>query len=297
MNINRVGLIGLGEAGSIIAADLNERGIPVQVYDRLCETASGHHMMLERAGSYGARLCSSAADACADTDLVISAVTAGQALDVAHKVAPKLRADQFYLDINSVAPATKLAASTLVEGSGAHYVEAAVMAPIPPQRLATPMLLGGKRAQALASSLNSMGFNTRTVASSIGRASAIKMCRSVMIKGLEALTSECLAAAHFYGAENEVLESLENSFPGMGWNAELPGYLIGRIAEHGRRRAEEMEEVSQTVANANVMPHMSRAIVTSQRKLVDAMESSGLDYRQLQPFDWRLLFSNLQIVN
>lgn len=238
-----------------------------------------------------------AADACADTDLVISAVTAGQALDVAHQVAPKLRADQFYLDINSVAPATKQAASTLVEGSGAHYVEAAVMAPIPPQRLATPMLLGGKRAQALASSLNSMGFNTRTVASSIGRASAIKMCRSVMIKGLEALTSECLAAAHFYGAENEVLESLENSFPGMGWNAELPGYLIGRIAEHGRRRAEEMEEVSQTVANANVMPHMSRAIVTSQRTLVDAMESSGLDYRQLQPFDWRLLFSNLQIVN
>ncbi|MFV3386750.1 DUF1932 domain-containing protein [Pseudomonas sp. NY15364] len=293
MSIQRVGLIGLGEAGSIIAADLRGRGLDVQVYDRLIETAPGQCLMLQRAEQCDVRLCSSAAKACADTDLLISAVTAGQALSVAAQLAPEMRASQFYLDINSVAPATKQEAARLIEAGGASYVDAAVMAPIPPKRLATPMLLGGAQAVALSAALNHLGFHTRAVASAVGTAAAIKMCRSVMIKGLEALTAECLASARHYGAEEEVLASLQQSFPSMGWDGVLPDYLISRIAEHGRRRAEEMEEAAQTLIDANLSADLSQAIARSQRALADTMRLKRLDYAEMQPFAWRELFARL----
>jgi 3-hydroxyisobutyrate dehydrogenase-like beta-hydroxyacid dehydrogenase len=153
------------------------------------------------------------------------------------------------------------------------------------------MLLGGEQAPQLGDWLTPLGFNVQVVADRIGVASAIKMCRSVMIKGLEALTTECLATARQYGAEERVLASLHKSFPGMGWDARQPHYLVSRVAEHGRRRAEEMEEVAKTVADVGVSPHMSLAIVQTQRGLVERMAEQGLPYSD--PFDWQVLVDAL----
>ncbi|MGL6214912.1 DUF1932 domain-containing protein [Billgrantia desiderata] len=136
-------------------------------------------------------------------------------------------------------------------------------------------------------------FSERVVSGEVGVASAIKMCRSVMIKGLEALTTECLFTARHYGAEEEVLASLQASFPGMGWDAALPHYLISRVAEHGWRRAEEMEEVAETVRAAGGEPHMSQAIAKVQRGLVEAMAIQGLNYNELEPFNWHPLVDRL----
>jgi 3-hydroxyisobutyrate dehydrogenase-like beta-hydroxyacid dehydrogenase len=197
------------------------------------------------------------------------------------------------MDINSVAPATKQVACALIEASGAAYVDAAVMAPVPPQRLQTPMLLGGSFARDLSYRLKPLGFNTRAVAEEVAVASAIKMCRSVMIKGLEALTYECLATARHYAAEQNVLDSLHNNFPSMGWTHELPHYLISRIAEHGRRRSDEMQEVAQTVRQAGVLPHLSQATSASQLAVVEAMSAKGLRYADLLPFDWKVLTEHL----
>jgi len=293
MKLARIALIGFGEAGSILGTDLAARGVRVRAYDLLSETAAGKQQLQAPATQAGVQLCNSAAEACAEADLVISAVTACAALDVARQLAAQLRSGQLYLDINSVAPTTKCTAAELVQTAGAGYIDAAVMAPVPPKRLGTPMLLGGAQAETLATALNALGCNTRAVADIVGTAAAIKMCRSVIIKGLEALTAECLAAARQYGAETEVLASLQQSFPAMGWDGELPDYLISRIAEHGRRRAEEMQEVSKTLADAGVTPHLSRAIASSQRGLVDAMNLQDLRYSQFVPFSWRDLFARL----
>jgi 3-hydroxyisobutyrate dehydrogenase-like beta-hydroxyacid dehydrogenase len=221
-------------------------------------------------------------------------VTASSAADVAGKAAESLRAGQVLLDINSVSPARKLSNAALVEAAGADYVEAAVMAPVPPQRLRVPMLLGGKRAGVLAVELRNVGMNTTALSEQIGVASAVKMCRSIVIKGLEALTVESLLAARQFGAEREVLESLSGTFPSMGWTGQLPDYLISRAAEHGRRRAAEMREVARTLQDVDVEPVMALATAARQDWLIDAMAAKGLNYSSLSsPFSWRDLVDRL----
>ena len=294
MKVEAIGLIGFGEAGGILAQDLVAQGIAVQVYDRLLDEPAGHSAMEAKAHKSGVRLCTSVASAVDGVPLVISAVTAGSALEVARTAAAAMQRGQLFMDINSVAPGTKQAAAEEISTSGAGYIDAAVMAPVPPKRLQTPILLGGREATALSVELNALGFATRVVSGEIGVASAIKMCRSVMIKGLEALTTESLRTARHYGAEAEVLESLHKSFPSMGWDGELPNYLISRVAEHGRRRSEEMEEVAETVRTAGIEPNMSEAIVKTQRGLVDAMAEHRLRYAELEPFEWPNLTDRLR---
>jgi len=294
MKLTTIGLIGFGEAGGILAHDLAAQGITVQVYDRLLDEPSRWQQMIEKAQQYNVRLCDSVQDAARDVPLVISAVTAGNALEVARDAAQVMTSGQLFMDLNSVAPATKQAAQRLIAVSGAAYIDAAVMAPVPPKRLKTPVLLGGEMAGELSAALNTFGFNTREVATEVGVASAIKMCRSIMIKGLEALTTECLTTARYYGAEAEVLDSLHRSFPSMGWDDQLPHYLISRVAEHGGRRAEEMEEVARTVLAAGNLPRMSEAIVATQRGLVRAMADRNLRYTDLEPFDWQHLHDLLR---
>jgi 3-hydroxyisobutyrate dehydrogenase-like beta-hydroxyacid dehydrogenase len=127
----------------------------------------------------------------------------------------------------------------------------------------------------------------------LGVASAIKMCRSIIIKGLEALTVECALAAREFGAAEQVFASLDRTFPNMGWNANLPDYLVGRVAEHGRRRATEMHEVERTLATVGVTPVMSRATAERQQRLVDLMVAKGVTYPNGPAFSWRALLDAL----
>jgi len=291
VSLPRVAFIGYGEAGGILAADLASRGIAVKAYDLLVADPEAGQRLVEKARMAGVELCRTLDAALADTDLVFSTVTAGSALEVATQAGMHLKPGQCFLDLNSVAPATKKAGESAVTRGGGAYLDVAVMAPVPPQRLATPLLLGGTDAAALAKTLGELGFNVKVVAEEVGVASAIKMCRSVMIKGLEALTTECLSAARHYGAEERVLASLHASFPHMGWDARQPHYLISRVAEHGRRRSEEMEEVAKTVADAGLEPRMSLAISAAQRDLVERM--ADLDIPYAEPFDWKGLIDRL----
>lgn len=286
-----VALIGFGEAGGIIGEDLAVQGVRVRTYDRLLADPLHSSTIRAKADRANVEVYDSAAEAVQGVQLVISAVTAGSALAVAVGLAEWMKPGQLFMDINSVAPGTKQAASDALQNSGAFYVDAAVMAPVPPQRLQTPVLLGGAHAMTLLQGLQPLGFNVTVVADRIGVASAIKMCRSIMIKGLEALTTECLSTARQYGAEERVLASLHKSFPHMGWDAHQPHYLISRVAEHGRRRAEEMEEVAKTCADGGVIPSMSQAIVATQRGLVDSMAGLGLSY--VEPFEWQVLVDRL----
>ena len=162
------------------------------------------------------------------------------------------------------------------------------------QQAAAPLLIGGPQAEAIAPRLQRLGLNARYGASTVGQVSAIKMCRSVMIKGLEALTTECLFAAREYGVEEEVLSSLHHSFPSLGWTGAFPDYLISRVAEHGIRRSEEMEEVVKTLRDVGSAGIMSEAIAKSQRQLPEQMAARSLSYRQLTPFDWKTLVARLK---
>lgn len=295
--IHRIALIGFGEVGTIFGRDLAERGLEITTYDILFDAPHARPAMLERARAAAVVPADTLGDAVRAADLVISAVTASSAGNVARDAAPSLSRGQWFLDINSVSPETKRGNARAVEASGAAYVEAAVMAPVPPQRLAVPMLVGGRQAQALAGALKEFGMNATAVADEIGTASAIKMCRSIMIKGLEALTVECLFAARRFGAEQAVLASLERTFPHMGWTAELPDYLVSRVAEHGRRRAAELREVAQTLNDVGMEPLMASATAERHDALVRQMVEAGVPYPAGEAFSWRTLADALAAAN
>jgi len=284
--IQRIALVGFGEVGGIFGRDFAKQGIDVSVYDILFHSPESREPMLAKARDCGVRACESLAECVHNADLVISAITASSSIDVARDASKTLHAGQVFMDINSVSPGTKRADAAHVERSGAHFVESAVMAPVPPQRLKVQMLLGGKYAAELAPRLNAIGMAATAVSESVGVASAVKMCRSVMIKGIEALAVECLFAAHRYGAEEAVLASLDATYPQMGWREKLPDYLVSRVAEHGRRRAEEMREVAQTLRDVGVDPMMAEATAERQDHLVDEMAAQNLKYPELTPFSW-----------
>jgi 3-hydroxyisobutyrate dehydrogenase-like beta-hydroxyacid dehydrogenase len=208
---------------------------------------------------------------------------------VARSAAPFLSAGQIYLDINSVSPDTKREIAHTIEGSAASFVEAAVMAPVSPQRLRVPMLLGGAEAPAVAAQLQAIGMNVKPVSDRIGVASAIKMCRSIIIKGLEAITVESLLTARRYCAEKHVLDSMAATYPGMGWDGVLPDYLISRVAEHGKRRAAEMREAAQTIADAGLEPMTALAAAQRQDWLAQVIAEFSLAVPKDESFDWREL--------
>jgi 3-hydroxyisobutyrate dehydrogenase-like beta-hydroxyacid dehydrogenase len=282
----RIGLVGYGEVGKILAHALREQGIGwVGAWDLLLTDPSHNAAMKARARDDGVEACTSLAALLARADIVISAVTAANALEVAREAAQSIRPGTFFLDLNSASPMTKTSASKLVDAAGAHYVEAGVMTPVPPYGIRAPMLLGGKRAGGLAERLVPLGFDMTVIAERIGVASAIKLCRSVFIKGLEAIIVESYTLARRHGVEREVLASLAETLPGIDWEKQ-GSYLFGRVANHGRRRAEEMREAANTVREAGFEPWMSAASAQMQ-DWIAALSSSGL-FRDLdaQP-DWR----------
>jgi 3-hydroxyisobutyrate dehydrogenase-like beta-hydroxyacid dehydrogenase len=285
--IENVALIGFGEAGGILGTALAANGVQVAMYDRLLDDPHHAQAMRDKAQKAGVRAAPELAQALAGAQLIVSAVTAASDVEVAEAASRCIARGQTYLDINSVSPHTKQHGQQCIEAAGGHYVEAAVMAPVPPYGLKVPMLLGGSTAEALAPQLQALGFNARAVSPKVGVASAAKMCRSVMIKGIEALSVECLSAARRYGAEEIVLASLKETFGKMQNDTDVPGYLISRVAEHGRRRAEEMREVAQTLRDARLEPLMSEACAQLQDGVVDAMQARGIRYEEVVPFVWR----------
>jgi 3-hydroxyisobutyrate dehydrogenase-like beta-hydroxyacid dehydrogenase len=287
--IESIALIGFGEAGGILGADLAKAGVSVSMFDVLLRIDTSRSALLAKAKSANVRPCESLAEAIRGAELMICAVTCSSAPEVARDASAALRPDQIYLDINSVSPDTKRDMSARVESSGASFIEAAVMAPVPPSRLRVPMLLGGSRAAELAPRLQALGMDAQFVSDRIGVASAIKMCRSVVIKGIEALALEALFAARYYGAEEAVLASLDSTYPSMGWKDKLPDYLISRVAQHGKRRAAEMREVAETVSEAGLDPFTALGTAQRQDWLAAVMAERGIEYRSSEPFSWRTL--------
>ena len=258
-----VALIGLGEVGQALARDLRSAGVQaITAFD--VAFAHGDSVQYRAATALGVEVAASAAEAVRRATLAISAVTAGSALEAAKATAPGLAGGTLYVDVNSVSPRTKQQAAAIVELAGGRYVEAAVMSPIHPKGIGTPILLGGAHTAAFLDVATPLGFKARPYAERVGAASSVKMCRSVMIKGIESLVAECLLASHHYGVTDDVLASLEDMFPGQDWD-KTSRYMLSRTLQHGRRRSEEMEEVAKTVADAGIEPTMSAAIVTRQR--------------------------------
>ncbi len=264
MNTSNIGLIGYGEVGRIFSAGLRPKPGVRSVLAWDIKFKAG--VPPEQGG---VQPQPSMQALCAGSDLVISAVTASNTLAVAQEAALHIRAGAIFLDLNSASPGTKQQCAALIDAAGAHYVEAGVMTSVPPYGIKVPMLLGGARAAELAQLLVSWDMDAKAVSDQLGVASAIKMCRSVMIKGLEALVIESYTTARQYGVEDHVLPTLAETFPSIDWQKQ-GAYFFSRVVQHGKRRAEEMREAANTVKEAGFDPFMAAAIADKQQFVADS---------------------------
>lgn len=268
-----ISLIGYGEAGSTFAraggwgeaADGAGGNARAGVWDLRPER-------LALAAQDGLMVAGNAQEALAGREMVLSLVTADSALPAAQEYAAFLPKGAIWADCNSVAPGTKRKAAAAVEAAGGCYVDVAVLAPVDPARLNVPLLLAGREAARAEALLREAGFaNIRIVGDEVGRASAIKMIRSVMVKGVEALTAEMMLAAQEAGVVDEVLSSLDASEKAWPW-AKRAAYNIERMVTHGVRRAAEMEESAKTLTGLGIEPMMTNGTVLRQREMAGRKE-------------------------
>ena len=258
--IERLGFVGFGEAAYHLAKGLRESGVKrTFAYDINRHTPHLGEKIQTRAQETRTELAEFSAALAESADVIISAVTADQAAAAAEETAPYLSARHIYADLNSVSPRMKQKIGEIVSATGARFVEIAVMGPIPPHLHTTPMLIGGAAAPEFQQMFAPLGMRLDVVSTDqIGRAAAVKMFRSVIYKGLEALIFECVLGANQYGAEPRVFASLAESFPGIDWK-KLADYMIGRVVVHGERRAREMDEVARTLEELGIEPIMAAA--------------------------------------
>lgn len=261
-----IALIGYGEVGQIWGADLRSAGASVAAWDILFGKPEAEDR-IARAPDLGIRIARSAADAAHGADVVISAVTADQARAVAEEAVGYLRPGQVLFCINSAAPGTKVASAKAIAPTGAGFVEGAVMETVPgtgpSRRLGVPILGGGSDAPALAERLNALGMNITPVAGPTGRASAMKLCRSIIIKGMEAMLIQCRDSARHWEVEAEVFASLARSYPGMDW-PDMAERMRGRVVLHGRRRSAEMREAAAMTADIGLGDSLCNGIADVQ---------------------------------
>ena len=284
-----VGLVGYGEVGRILAEDLRQQDVGITAYDlKLGNDQAGP--LRDHASVQGVALAASHADLAAQADFIVSAVTASQAVAVAQACAPALKKGAWFLDFNSASPGAKRRAAELIDGNGGRYVEGAVMTSIPPYRIKVPLLLGGAGAEELAPLLVALGFDAKVASQELGVASAVKMCRSVMIKGLEAMVIESFTTARAYGVEDAVLASLKETYPGIDWEKQ-GAYFFQRVIEHGRRRSEEVREVAETVREIGLTPWSAQGTAERQAWVADLGDEGLFGPKGTAAFarspDWR----------
>ncbi|MGN6470072.1 MAG: DUF1932 domain-containing protein [Rhizobiaceae bacterium] len=241
----RIGFLGFGEAARAFCDSLAGEGLAFSAYDILLDDAGRAEAMRDAMRGRNVTIAESPAGL-RDADWIISAVTADQSLIAARSLLPHLVQGQVVIDLNSVSPGRKRQTAEEVGTAGAAYLDMAVMAPVHPRGHRTPVLLAGEQAEALSREIAALGFNGRVVGDRPGAAAAIKMVRSVFVKGLEAITVEALLAAEASGCFEEILASLSSSYPGLDLPKTAP-YQFERTLRHGARRAAEMRESAATL--------------------------------------------------
>jgi 3-hydroxyisobutyrate dehydrogenase-like beta-hydroxyacid dehydrogenase len=263
----KLGILGFGEAGQSVASGFlksatAEHPIEIVTWDILLPSNEKGAPLKAAADRMGVRTVGSAAELAASSDIVFSLVTTDQSLVAAEQIAKHLPKGILFLDCNSTSPGMKRDVARTIEAAGARSVEAAVMDLVPRWQHKVPMLVAGPAGEELIGKLKPFGVQMEAVGDDIGAASTIKMCRSVFMKGLDAILMECMVAAETAGVTDRIVASLQVTMPEVDWPVFI-GKKLGGAAQHSGRRAGEMREVAATLRELGLEPTMAEA--TAQR--------------------------------
>lgn len=271
MGNKRIAFLGFGEAARAFHASLAEK-------DPSLEFIAWDILLLGEADEMRTAMVDRNVEIVDPTDFqranwIFNAVTADQSYVALERIVEHLQNGQLVIDINSVAPDKKRRSAALIEAAGAQYLDMAVMAPVQPRLHQTPVLIAGKMVNDLESELTKLGFDFRIISTDVGEATAIKMVRSLFVKGLEAITVETLLAAEASGCLDEITDSISKSYPGLGW-PDFASYQFERTLTHGHRRAAEMRESAATLDNLGLTGSLATEIANVQENM-GAAEISG----------------------
>ncbi|MCF8478913.1 MAG: DUF1932 domain-containing protein [Rhodospirillum sp.] len=281
----KIALIGFGEAGQAFVKGWGaSRAARTWAYDLKTDNVESAVRDAKRADyvSLGVTGCATPAEALDAAGVVVCVVTADQAGKAAEAAAKRIAPGTFYFDCNSCAPGTKRGNAEVIEAAGGRYVDTAVMAPVYPKMHKTPLLLSGPNAVEALTVLAALDMdNAKTVEGPVGSSSSIKMIRSVMMKGMEALFLECVLAGRRAGVDGMVLDSLDVTYPGFDFKAKA-AHMMERAMTHGIRRAAEMREVALTVEDLGLGGVMASATADWEQRIGDlAIKAEGKDYGKL----------------
>lgn len=279
-NNRKVSFIGLGEAAGAIAEGWSAGGATdILAFDVKVLNEVDRPTFLKRSAALFVQMCEANEQAVRGRDYIFSLVTADSAFEAAEVTTRSIKKGAFYFDCNSCAPGTKRRSAEVIEAAGGRYVDVAVMAPIYPAMHRSPVSVCGPHADAAIEAMLDLDMVPTKVDGEVGAASSIKMVRSIMMKGLEALMVECILAGREAGVDDAVLDSLEKTYPGFGWK-ERAAYMLERVMVHGQRRAAEMREVAITVDELGLQGRMSKATVGWHQEIGDLrLDPAEDDYR------------------
>ena len=262
----KITCIGFGEAGAAFAQGWQDLDLHLKAFDVKPQSDATRADMQKRYEGLGVEGCHQLEDAVDDCDAIFSLVTADQAQAAAKSVLGLCKPGTLFLDCNSCAPDTKRASAKLIEADGGQYVDVAVMAPVYPALHQTKIHISGPHSAEAARLMDQLNMNVTVLEGDVGHASATKMVRSIMIKGLEATMMECVLAGRKAGVDEMVLDSLDRTFPGFDFHKRA-AYMLERVMVHGVRRAAEMQEVALTVEQLGLENHMSTSTVEWQHNI------------------------------
>jgi len=283
--MTHIAFIGFGEAAQAMANGLaKEPGVTkLSAFDIRFSDAAQAPDLKSRAEARKVQACADLAEALAGADIVLSLVVGSAAVKVGEEAGKHMKKGQIFVDLNSVGPdAKKRVGEALSKGGDAGFVEGAVMARVPPYEHKVPILLAGEEAERAAKFLTGVGMDIEAVGTEIGQACAVKMIRSIIVKGVEALLLESLTAAEKAGVRERIIDSISQTFPGLDWR-QTATYYIGRTQQHGARRVTEMKEAAATLESFGLQPILSTAISQTIGASYEKFKASGLAFDKDYP--------------
>jgi len=246
----RIAVIGLGEAGRIYARGLAERGA----------TVTGFDVRPPADALPGVAVAATAVDAVREAEVVLSLVGASGARAVADSVLPELAADAVLADLNTGAPADKLAIAEEAEAHGRLFADVAVLAPVPRAGAETPLITSGAGAEKLVERLRPLGVPIEVVGERAGDAAGLKLLRSVFMKGLAGIVFESLSAASRSGAVDWMRGQITAELGARG--EPLVQRLIEGTNQHAVRREHEMRDVKAYLESLGAHSWMTDGAIT-----------------------------------
>ena len=239
-----IAVLGLGEAGNLIATGLVRAGVAVRGYDPRVAAPAGVHPAAD------------ATEACRGADVVLSVNSAADALDALTEGLPGCAPGTIWADLNTAAPAVKQAVERAA-GDLVDVVDVALMAPVPPLGLGTPMTVSGPRADAFAEAVARYGASVQVIEGPVGAAATRKLLRSIFYKGMAAAVVEALAAARVLGLDDWLTGNIAAEL--VRADSSTLERLVTGSRVHAVRRTHEMQAAAELLADLGVPARVTLA--------------------------------------